>query len=178
MAFASYCAILTSSLTYLGFLPPPVYYQLWFKNYPNQWTGKKNLTMKCNDLLLWFFSVSELVYQTRKVLLSVRAFLQWKHLDSDISFIFKLADTEHLTSACCLDSQGMARQCWAVTQSCSGPTAHLYSCVDVTSKRSDACFREKSKLKISSWLVFLLNKAAVQSWYCERGRRKEGGEDK
>lgn len=130
----------------------------------------------------WFasliFSASELVYQTWKVLLSVRAFLQWKHLDFDIPFTFKLADTEQLTSVCCLDSQGMAQEYWAVIQSCSGLTAHLYSCVDVMSKRSDAHLKGKFKLKISSWLVFLLNKASVQSWYWGRGRRKKRGEGK
>lgn len=138
------------------------------------WKKKPDHEMQAFASLI--FSTSELVYQTWKVLLSVRAFLQWKHLDSDISFIFKLADTAQLTSACGSDSQGMAGEYWAVTESCSGPTAHLYSRADPTSRRSDARLKEKLKLKYASWLVFLPNKAAVQSWYRGRGRRKERGE--
>lgn len=143
---------------------------------------KKNLTVKCSDLLLWFFQLlnwfikhEKFSYQSEHSCSESTSTLIY-HLY--LPFIFKLADNEPLTGACCLDSQEMAREHWAVTQSCSGPTVHLYSRVDVTSKRSDAHLKEKVKLKISSWLVFLLNKAAVQSWYWGRGRRKERGEGK
>ena len=104
---------------------------------------KKNPDHKMQWFASLILSASELVYQTWQVLLSVRAFLQWKHLASDTPFIFKLADTEQLTSAGGLDHQGPAREYRAATQSCSGPTARLYRHVDVTSERSDAHLKEK-----------------------------------